>query len=275
MRAAATLSPLLPLLSLIARNSAASRRRRTVGLPGMAIAASLPRPAPLSATRSAAAASRVICSSHTCLRVSLHLAMTSCATWRPCSLSARRARALGKSDSGAIFDDQHARPWPRRPQPRPRRRRPGLPGAGRHAGNRACAPGPAGRRPEASYRTAGQNGWARLPAITRMRCRSRMKENAGHGGRALRLHVDAAHVRSRRRRCRAGQTRSGQAQGQDNGNDNNSPDAHDSSIAIPDFGHHGPETQPSATARLPSRGGIPVRALFMRLFLLLPDTEIC
>jgi hypothetical protein len=130
------------------------------------------------------------------------------------------------------------------------------------------------RRGEATGRRAKMAGPG-LPAITLMRCRSRMKENAGHGGRALRLHVDTAHVRSRRRRCRAGQTRSGQAQGQDNGNDNSSPDAHDSSIAIPDVGHYVPGTQPPATARLPSRGGVPVRTLFMRLFLLLPDTEIC
>ena len=50
----------------------------------------------------------------------------------------------------------------------------------------------------------------------------------------LRLRMNRTQVRACRHRCGRGQTRSDHAQGQDSGNDNNSTDAHESSMAIPD-----------------------------------------
>ena len=59
--------------------------------------------------------------------------------------------------------------------------------------------------------------------------RSRMQKDVG-----LREDVDIAHVRGRRRRCRNCQGRPGHTEREDSGNDDGSPDAHDSSMEIPE-----------------------------------------
>jgi hypothetical protein len=46
--------------------------------------------------------------------------------------------------------------------------------------------------------------------------------------------MDAGRVPGRHGHCRARQGRAGYAERKDNGNDENSPDAHDSSMAIPE-----------------------------------------
>ncbi len=66
--------------------------------------------------------------------------------------------------------------------------------------------------------------------------------NAGDRGNGNRLHVDTGRVDGRYGHCRASQDRSGRAECYDSGNDENSPDAHDSSMAIPEASGllHGP-----------------------------------
>jgi hypothetical protein len=66
--------------------------------------------------------------------------------------------------------------------------------------------------------------------------------NAGNRGNGNRLHVDAGRVDGRYGHCRASQDRSGRAECYDSGNDENSPDSHDSSMAIPEASGllHGP-----------------------------------
>ena len=54
------------------------------------------------------------------------------------------------------------------------------------------------------------------------------------GSHALREDVDIAHVRGRRRRCRNCQSRPGHTEREYSGNDDGSPDAHDSSMEIPE-----------------------------------------
>jgi hypothetical protein len=56
------------------------------------------------------------------------------------------------------------------------------------------------------------------------------------------LHMDGGRMPGRDRHCRARQGRAGDAERKDSGNDESSPDAHDSSMAIPEVSglFHGP-----------------------------------
>ena len=84
-------------------------------------------------------------------------------------------------------------------------------------------------------------------------------------GSGCHLHMSAGRVPGRDGHCRAGQGRSGYAERKDSGNDENSPDTHDSSMAIPEVSGllHGPASLHGVSAVL--RGYFPGGSYFMRL----------
>ena len=79
------------------------------------------------------------------------------------------------------------------------------------------------------------------------------------------LNMGTGHVPGRYGHCRARQARSGHAECKDNGNDESSPDAHDSSMAIPEVSgpFHGPASLHGVSAVL--RNYFPLHNCFMRL----------